>query len=112
MAAKELLASSSDCITFLPNTVGSNTKQIVVGGNPLSSKVYSQDLFPESSGPTLSSHALSRKSFTFDYVFDTTSQQSDVYQESVSPLLNKFLEGFNATILAYGQVLHFDVIKV
>ncbi|ORX53097.1 kinesin-domain-containing protein [Hesseltinella vesiculosa] len=43
------------------------------------------------------------KSFTFDYVFDTVTPQDDVYTSAAKPLLDKFLEGFNATILAYGQ---------
>ncbi|KAG2192379.1 hypothetical protein INT46_009274 [Mucor plumbeus] len=43
------------------------------------------------------------KSFTYDYVFNTDSEQQQVYETSASPLLEKFIEGFNATILAYGQ---------
>ncbi|KAL7315409.1 hypothetical protein PS15m_004632 [Mucor circinelloides] len=43
------------------------------------------------------------KSFTYDYVFNTESEQKQVYETSASPLLEKFIEGFNATILAYGQ---------
>lgn len=44
------------------------------------------------------------KSFTFDHVFDTASTQDEVYIECVKPLVDRFLEGFNATVLAYGQV--------
>ncbi|KAG1567352.1 hypothetical protein G6F48_002721 [Rhizopus delemar] len=43
------------------------------------------------------------KSFTYDYVFHSKTDQSKVYQQAASPLLDKFIEGFNATILAYGQ---------
>ncbi|KAI8979036.1 hypothetical protein BDB01DRAFT_798988 [Pilobolus umbonatus] len=43
------------------------------------------------------------KSFTYDYVFDTTSDQAQLYSTAASPLLHKFVDGFNATILAYGQ---------
>ncbi|KAF7725370.1 Kinesin-like protein kif21b [Apophysomyces ossiformis] len=42
-------------------------------------------------------------SFTYDYVFDTQTPQHFLYQSSVTPLLEKFMEGYNATILAYGQ---------
>ncbi|ORE10170.1 kinesin-domain-containing protein [Rhizopus microsporus var. microsporus] len=42
------------------------------------------------------------KSFTYDYVFNTKTDQSQVYQQAASPLLHKFIDGFNATILAYG----------
>ncbi|CAO3599895.1 unnamed protein product [Absidia cylindrospora] len=42
-------------------------------------------------------------SFTYDYVFDPRSSQQSIYESSVSPLVEKFADGFNATILAYGQ---------
>jgi hypothetical protein len=34
------------------------------------------------------------KSFTYDYVFDTNADQSQVYVHSASPLLEKFLDGY------------------
>ncbi|KAI9018542.1 hypothetical protein CLU79DRAFT_818917 [Phycomyces nitens] len=43
------------------------------------------------------------KSFTYDYVFDPNTPQNDVYKKAAGPLLEKFVDGFNATILAYGQ---------
>lgn len=43
------------------------------------------------------------RSFTFDFVFNADSTQPQVYQTCVSPLIEKFLDGYNATILAYGQ---------
>ncbi|KAI8144990.1 hypothetical protein BJV82DRAFT_604431 [Fennellomyces sp. T-0311] len=43
------------------------------------------------------------KSFTYDYVFDSAASQSQVYGTAAVPLLDKFMDGFNATILAYGQ---------
>jgi len=33
------------------------------------------------------------KSFTYDYVFNTESEQKQVYETSASPLLEKFIEG-------------------
>ncbi|KAI8380954.1 P-loop containing nucleoside triphosphate hydrolase protein [Radiomyces spectabilis] len=45
------------------------------------------------------------KSFTYDHVFDTTVGQSHVYSTAAAPLLHKFVDGFNATILAYGYAL-------
>ena len=42
------------------------------------------------------------RSFTFDYVYPPSVNQRDVYDTSVVPLLDKFVEGYNATILAYG----------
>ena len=43
------------------------------------------------------------KAFTYDYVFDTTSIQEDLYRETIIPLLEGFFNGYNATVLAYGQ---------
>ncbi|KAL7673830.1 hypothetical protein ACOME3_000109 [Neoechinorhynchus agilis] len=41
--------------------------------------------------------------FTFDNVFNLQSSHEEVYEESVSGLLNRFFNGCNVTILAYGQ---------
>uniref|UniRef100_A0A4W4DXW7 Kinesin-like protein n=1 Tax=Electrophorus electricus TaxID=8005 RepID=A0A4W4DXW7_ELEEL len=43
------------------------------------------------------------KTFTFDAVYDAGSKQSDVYDETVRPLVDSVLRGFNGTIFAYGQ---------
>ncbi|MCI4395701.1 hypothetical protein PGIGA_G00195060 [Pangasianodon gigas] len=43
------------------------------------------------------------KTFTFDAVYDGGSKQSDLYDESVRPLVDSVLRGFNGTVLAYGQ---------
>lgn len=44
------------------------------------------------------------KAFTYDYVFDVDSAQSDVYDKCVETLVEGALKGYNATVLAYGQV--------
>uniref|UniRef100_A0A3P8VUP4 Kinesin family member 4 n=1 Tax=Cynoglossus semilaevis TaxID=244447 RepID=A0A3P8VUP4_CYNSE len=43
------------------------------------------------------------KAFTYDYVFDPTAEQEEVYSTAVSPLLSGLFKGYNATVLAYGQ---------
>ncbi|KAF7659331.1 hypothetical protein LDENG_00299450 [Lucifuga dentata] len=43
------------------------------------------------------------KAFTYDYVFDPTAEQDEVYNTAVSPLLCGLFKGYNATVLAYGQ---------
>ncbi|XP_028857943.1 kinesin-like protein KIF3C isoform X2 [Denticeps clupeoides] len=43
------------------------------------------------------------KTFTFDAVYDATSRQGDLYDETVRPLIDSVLRGFNGTIFAYGQ---------
>nr|XP_033505225.1 kinesin-like protein KIF3C isoform X1 [Epinephelus lanceolatus] len=44
-----------------------------------------------------------QKTFTFDAVYDANSKQRDLYDESVRPLIDSVLAGFNGTIFAYGQ---------
>jgi len=46
---------------------------------------------------------LSKRKFTYDSIFPTTIQNLDLYNNVAPPLLNAFLNGFNATVLAYGQ---------
>lgn len=43
------------------------------------------------------------KTFTFDYVYDYTSNQDQIYQDCAYPIVDSVLEGYNGTIFAYGQ---------
>ncbi|KAI8376166.1 P-loop containing nucleoside triphosphate hydrolase protein [Radiomyces spectabilis] len=43
------------------------------------------------------------KSFTFDYVFGPDSRQSEIFSVLGQRLIQKFVQGYNVTILAYGQ---------
>ncbi|KAF5892965.1 chromosome-associated kinesin KIF4A, partial [Clarias magur] len=43
------------------------------------------------------------KAFTYDYVFDPSTEQEEVFNAAVSPLLSGLFKGYNATVLAYGQ---------
>ncbi|XP_015260569.1 PREDICTED: kinesin-like protein KIF3B [Cyprinodon variegatus] len=43
------------------------------------------------------------KVFTFDSVYDSSSKQIDLYDETFRPLVDSVLLGFNGTIFAYGQ---------
>ncbi|KAI0244059.1 hypothetical protein L0F63_002707 [Massospora cicadina] len=45
----------------------------------------------------------SERSFTFDYVFSPETSQAAMYGACVEPLMGKFMDGFNATIFAYGM---------
>ena len=44
------------------------------------------------------------KAFTYDYVFDRESSQDSIYQACVHKLIEGCFQGYNATVLAYGQV--------
>ncbi|XP_068125553.1 kinesin-like protein KIF21B isoform X5 [Hyperolius riggenbachi] len=43
------------------------------------------------------------KAFTYDYVFDTDTEQVRVYDTCVHGLVEGCFQGYNATVLAYGQ---------
>lgn len=44
-------------------------------------------------------------SFTFDHVYSSTGSPSTaMYEECVAPLVDGLFQGYNATVLAYGQV--------
>ncbi|XP_068585628.1 kinesin family member 4 [Cebidichthys violaceus] len=43
------------------------------------------------------------KAFTYDYVFDPTAEQEEVFNTTVSPLLCGLFKGYHSTVLAYGQ---------
>ncbi|XP_061301642.1 chromosome-associated kinesin KIF4A isoform X1 [Pezoporus flaviventris] len=43
------------------------------------------------------------KSFTYDYVFDPSVEQEEVFNTAVSSLIRGIFKGYNATVLAYGQ---------
>ena len=45
------------------------------------------------------------KRFMFDHVFDRYASQTDVYDATARPLLDKLLDGYNATVFAYGVSL-------
>jgi kinesin family protein 18/19 len=49
--------------------------------------------------------------FMFDKVFNHESQQQDVYQATAQPLLQGVLEGFNATVFAYGVRFSFHCLS-
>ncbi|KAI8325473.1 kinesin-domain-containing protein, partial [Martensiomyces pterosporus] len=51
---------------------------------------------------SLSTQGLPR-TFSFDYAFGPESEQHTVYDTAIAPLLARFVEGYNVTVLAYGQ---------
>lgn len=40
--------------------------------------------------------------FVFDRLFDENARQADVYENTTKPLLDSILDGYNATVFAYG----------
>ncbi|PWN46165.1 kinesin-domain-containing protein [Ceraceosorus guamensis] len=70
----------------------SNTLSVEPGGPP------AEGATPAS----FASHSAKKQSFAFDRVLNSDDDQTQVYA-TVQSLVPRFLEGYNATILAYGQ---------
>lgn len=47
--------------------------------------------------------AMSNKSYSFDRVFSPAADQSMIFDDTVKPMLEEMLAGYNCTIFAYGQ---------
>ena len=43
------------------------------------------------------------ENYTYDYVFDEHSTQSQIYCEAISKPMRQYMDGFNVTVFAYGQ---------
>ncbi|KAL6876735.1 P-loop containing nucleoside triphosphate hydrolase protein [Trichoderma novae-zelandiae] len=52
---------------------------------------------------SMGANALSNKTYSFDRVFSPAADQSMVFDDTVKPILEEMLAGFNCTIFAYGQ---------
>ena len=51
----------------------------------------------------LNPHLCVWQNFSFDYVYDERSTQENVYENTAKQSVISVLEGYNATVLAYGQ---------
>ncbi|CAF9912688.1 MAG: kinesin motor protein cin8 [Alectoria fallacina] len=52
---------------------------------------------------SMGASALSNKTYHFDKVFSPAADQSMIYDDVVTPILDEMLQGYNCTIFAYGQ---------
>jgi hypothetical protein len=52
--------------------------------------------------------ALSGRRFTYDAVFDAATSQADLYAQVSPPLLQAFLDGYNATVSTCISAVFFD----
>lgn len=77
--------------------------------NAVSNTTVSVDATP-SSGPgapaapvSSSANNAKKQMFTFDQVHPPSTTQHSMFTSTAQPLISRFVEGFNCTILAYGQ---------
>ena len=80
-----------------------NTIQVSVRVRPLNSRELSQghESCWTRNGNTLS-HKESKVAFSFDSVFDKDNDYN-LYDKTTGQLISSVMNGFNATIIAYGQ---------
>ncbi|GKU03902.1 kinesin family member 11 [Fusarium langsethiae] len=52
---------------------------------------------------SMGSNALTNRSYNFDRVFSPAADQYMVFDDTVKPILDEMLSGYNCTIFAYGQ---------
>ncbi|PHH87342.1 hypothetical protein CDD83_8994 [Cordyceps sp. RAO-2017] len=52
---------------------------------------------------SMGANALSNKTYNFDRVFSPAADQNMVFDDTVKPILDEMLAGYNCTIFAYGQ---------
>ncbi|PWN29997.1 kinesin-domain-containing protein [Jaminaea rosea] len=74
--------------------ISSNSVQVEASSGPPPSG--------DAAGPPAAGAAHKRQQFTYDRVLGPHEGQEDVYA-AVQPMVSRFLEGFNVTVLAYGQ---------
>jgi len=92
--------STQKCVHIL--TTPSQSSPIVQIGNRSSSSTIAS--YDSSSNMSTNGHAAAGgKSFLFDAAFSPEIKQKHVFQQSIKPLVEACLKGYNATVLAYGQ---------
>lgn len=64
-------------------------------------KTMAKNAFPKQTGRIVNSRIREHR-FIFDRLFDEDASQEHVYAATTKPLLDNILDGFNATVFAYG----------
>ncbi|KAK9130015.1 hypothetical protein Sjap_010502 [Stephania japonica] len=86
-------SNNKDCVKVAVNIRPLITAELLVGCTDCISVV------PGEPQVQIGSHA-----FTFDHVYSGTSSSSyRIFEDCISPLVDAFFRGYNATVLAYGQ---------
>eukprot|EP00762_Andalucia_godoyi_P001004 ANDGO_02125.mRNA.1 Kinesin-II 95 kDa subunit len=79
------------------------SESILPGGGAVERDVDASETESTGSAPGAAAGIYNTYSFAFDYVYDQNARQVDVYQNTAAPAVLSTLQGYNATIFAYGQ---------
>nr|XP_023030388.1 kinesin-like protein Klp68D [Leptinotarsa decemlineata] len=107
------MTSENDKYSMEKN-INNESVQVVVRCRPLSEKeieakctsvvkMYSSRGVIEVENPKARSENEKKKIFTYDSVYDESSTQQNLYDETVRPLVASVLDGYNGCVFAYGQ---------
>ena len=66
------------------------------------SVINSTSLTVSAENSTKKNNQIKYQQFFFDHVFDKNASQQEIYNKTTKPLLENIIEGFNATVFAYG----------
>ena len=66
------------------------------------SVINSTSLTVSAENSTKKNNQIKYQQFFFDHVFDKNASQQEIYNKTTKPLLESIIEGFNATVFAYG----------
>ncbi|KAJ2450489.1 hypothetical protein EV183_004259 [Coemansia sp. RSA 2336] len=105
-AAESVEDAEDDGDRVLPVRVAVRIRPLVVGDQSSTLSRGMSTECVEASGTSVvvaGGDGAGPRSFSYDHVFGPDSAQSDVYDAAVAPLLGRFVEGYNVTVLAYGQ---------
>ncbi|CAG9858153.1 unnamed protein product [Phyllotreta striolata] len=106
--------ASEDENLFTERNSSNESVQVVVRCRPLSKKeteakcssvvkMYPSRGVIEVENPRARSENEKNKIFTYDSVYDESTSQQSIYDETVRPLIASVLEGYNGCVFAYGQ---------
>ena len=89
---------TEDHISVVCRVRPSNSRETSTSG-----KVRKCVEIPESACAVVLNSKPESKSFTFDYVADEVTTQEQIFERVGLPVTRSCLEGYNGTILCYGQ---------
>uniref|UniRef100_A0A0B7ATH0 Kinesin-like protein n=1 Tax=Arion vulgaris TaxID=1028688 RepID=A0A0B7ATH0_9EUPU len=93
--------SRSECVKVVVRCRPLNEKEIADGHGRVVDMNVKRGVVEVKNPKSGDSESL--KKFTFDSVYDWSSKQRDLYDETFYELVDSVLKGFNGTIFAYGQ---------
>ncbi|KAJ2159622.1 hypothetical protein GGF46_002906, partial [Coemansia sp. RSA 552] len=97
---------SDDGERVLPVKVAVRIRPLAVSGAAMTQGRDQMTACVEAPSPTsiaVGGEGRDARAYHFDHAFGPDAEQAAVYDAAIAPLLARFVEGYNVTVLAYGQ---------